>query len=394
MSASYELDLLSRLVQIDTDANVKTRYVECSNLIREEAEKLGLRTRSYDSRDLSDDKKPRPSVVVDLDVGAKESVLLATHYDVVPAGAGWRYPPFEMRVVGDRAYGRGTSDDKGAIASALSAMEQMSQSKNSRVNVSLLVTPDEEVGGRLGLGYLVNEVGIRGDAAVVLDADSEMVSIGASGVVWGKILVRGTQGHAGYPHKAVNAINLALPLLEQLSKYSKVRGKVRSRIPAPPGSPYRFIRGRFSLTILKSGEKENTIPGLCEARFDLRINPDEDGARAKRDLKKYFSRLVRRQNLRASLEFSSATLNNYFTTADASIVAKLLSALKMACGKDLPVAGELGGNDGHFFAASGIPVVCYGPSRSDTRFHGVDEFVHIKDLILMKKTIVNLCERW
>lgn len=67
-----------------------------------------------------------------------------------------------MELVGDRAYGRGTSDDKGAIAVAFSAMKELSQMKG-RVNISLLVTPDEEVGGKLGLGYLVNEVGIKGD---------------------------------------------------------------------------------------------------------------------------------------------------------------------------------------------------------------------------------------
>lgn len=116
---------------------------------------------------MSDDKKPRPNVVIDLDTGAEETILLAAHYDVVPAGTGWKLSPFKMEVVGDRAYGRGTSDDKGAIVAALCAMKEISQVK-SKVNLSFLVTPDEEVGGRLGLGYLVNEIGITGDAAVIL----------------------------------------------------------------------------------------------------------------------------------------------------------------------------------------------------------------------------------
>ena len=392
MNSSLELDFLSRIVAVDTDATTKTGYVECSDLIREEAEKLGLRTRTYDSRDLSDDKKPRPNIAVDLDVGADETILLAAHYDVVPAGNGWKHSPFQMEVVGDHAYGRGTSDDKGAIAAALSAMGDLTQTKN-KVNISFLISPDEEVGGRLGLGYLVNEVGVRGDAAVILDAGSEAISIGASGVVWGKVVVKGRQGHAGYPYRAINAISESLPLLERLAKYSRVREKVRSRIPAPPGSPHRFIYGRFSLTMLKAGEKENIIPGLCEARFDLRVNPDEDINKAKRHFRTYFSKLVREQKVKASLEFT-ATNPNYFTDPNESIVKKLLHAVEATSGKLLPVAGELGGNDGHYFARSGIPVVCYGPMRSGCRFHGVDEFVRIKDLVLTKRTIVNLCERW
>jgi len=392
LDVSEEVDFLSRLVEIDTDANTKAGYVECSNLIRAEAEKLGLRTRVYDAQDLSDDKKPRPNVIVDLDVGADQTILLAAHYDVVPAGTGWRHHPFQTEIVGDRVYGRGTSDDKGAIVAALSAMDELSHTKG-KVNLSLLATPDEEVGGRLGLGYLVNEVGIGGDAVVILDAGPEVISVGASGVVWGRVLAKGRQGHAGYPHKALNAIDLGLPLLVRLSRYSKVREKARSRILAPPGSPHKFIHGRFSLTMLRSGDKENIIPGLCEARFDLRINPDEDSAKAKRDFKVYFSKLVRKQRVRASLEFT-ATNPNYFTDPAEHVVKSFLRAVKLTSGRSLPVAGEFGGNDGHYFARAGVPVVCFGLSRSDCGVHGVDEFVYVKDLALVKKAIINLCKVW
>jgi succinyl-diaminopimelate desuccinylase len=392
MERPYELDLLSRLVEIDTDANTKTGYVKCSELIQKEAQELGMRTRVYDSGERSNDKKPRPNVVVDLDVGANETILLATHYDTVPEGTGWKHPPFKMEVVGNRAYGRGTSDDKGAIASALSAMKELSR-YHSRVNVSLLATPDEEVGGRLGLGYLVSEVGIRGDAAIVLDTSSEMISIGASGIILGSITVKGKQGHGGYPHMAVNAINLCLPLLQQLRKYSRLRENRRSSVPAPPGSPYKFIRGRFSLTMLRSGEKENIIPGLCEARFDLRVNPDEDLRNVRKDFSGYFRRIVRDQGAKAHLKFIEMN-EGYFTDPSERLVKRLSDAVSVACGKSLPLAGELGGNDGRYFAAIGIPVVGFGPSRSDTRFHGVDEFVYVKDLMLVKASIINLCRNW
>ena len=392
MEMSHELSLLSRLVQIDTDANTKVGYVDCAELIRKEAEDIGLKTQVYDSRDMSEDKKPRPCIVGDLDVGAEQRVLFAMHYDVVAAGTGWKQSPFQMRVVGERAFGRGTSDDKGAIVAALSAMKELLHTR-SRVNVSLLITPDEEIGGRLGLGYLVNEVGVRGDAAVVLDSSPEAVSIGASGIVWGKVLVKGKQGHAGAPHRALNAINMSIPLLQGLSEYSKTRERHTSRIPAPPNSPHKFIHGRFSITILRSGEKENIIPGVCEARFDLRTNPDENASEAKRELNRYFRKLTHRFHLKASLEYTQ-TNPSYFTSPKQPIVKKFVAAVKSTSGRTPRIAGEFGGNDGHYFAKHGIPVVCYGPSRADNRFHGVDEFVYIKDLDLTKRTIINLCREW
>ena len=393
MELSMDIDFLSRLVEIDTDSNLKTGYVACADVIRKEAESIGLRTEVYDSVEVAPDKKPRPNVIARLDVGARETVLLATHYDVVAAGTGWRHDPFKLVVEGDKALGRGASDDKGAIVCAMGALRELKE-RTPRVNTVLLACPDEEVGGELGLGYAVNHANVRGDAAIVIDASPAVVSIGASGILWGKIVVKGKQGHAGYPQLAKNAIDEAIPFLERLSKYAKIRERIRSKILAPPGSPHKQIWGRFTLTMLNAGEKENIIPGECEARFDMRVCPDENYERAKRDLERYFKKLRSAQKVKATLEFTQQTPSNYFTDPKHPIVARFVRAASKAFGRRIPVAGELGGNDGHFFSKVGIPVISFGPIRDDCRFHGVDEFVYLKDIELVKRTLVNLVSDW
>jgi len=393
LEVSREIGFLSRLVEIDTDSNLKTGYSACADVIRKEAESVGLKTEVYDSAEIAPDKKPRPNVIVRLDVGAHETLLFATHYDVVAAGTGWRHDPFKLFVEGDRAFGRGSADDKGAIVCAMGALREL-KTMSPKANVVLLACPDEEVGGELGLGYAVNHAKIRGDAAIVLDASPAVVSIGASGILWGKVVVKGKQGHAGYPQLAQNAIDEAIPFLERLSKYSKIRERIRSKIQAPPGSPHKQIWGRFSITMLNAGEKENIIPGECEARFDMRVCPDEDYERAKRDLEKYFKRLRSSQKVKATLEFTQQTPSNYFTDPEHPIVSRFSHAAREAFGRRIPVAGELGGNDGHYFSKVGIPVVSFGPIRDDCRFHGVDEFVYLKDIELVKRTLVNFVCRW
>lgn len=52
--------------------------------------------------------------------GARLGILC--HLDVVPAGDGWSYPPFECTEKGGMLYGRGTTDDKGPAVSALYAL--------------------------------------------------------------------------------------------------------------------------------------------------------------------------------------------------------------------------------------------------------------------------------
>jgi len=387
-----EVEFLSKLVKIDTNAQTKVGYTSCARLIEREANKLGLKTRVYDAVRETPDKKPRPSVVVDLDVGSKNTILLVTHYDVVPPGTGWKYDPFKLTIEKGRAFGRGSSDDKGSIVAALGALRHLGT--RSKINLSLVASPDEEVGGEFGIGHLLDHKYIDGDGAVILDASPDMVSVGASGVIWGRIVVKGKQGHAGYPHKAHNAIEAALPFLNDLREYSKIREKVRSRILAPPRSPHKYIWGRFSLTVLKAGEKENIIPGICEARFDLRVCPDEDYSTAKRDLKEYFDRLVSKHKIDASLEFPKHRFSNYYTDAKHPLVKNFQKAASIAAKKRLMICGELGGNDGHFFARKGIPVISFGVSRIECNFHGADEFVYLKDIKLVEKTVINFAKNW
>lgn len=393
LGVSREIAFLSQLVEINTDSNLKTGYSACADVIKREAESIGLKTEVCDSAEIAPDRKPRPNVIAHLDVSADETILLATHYDIVPAGSGWRHDPFRLVVEGARAYGRGAADDKGAIVCAMGALREL-KTMAPKANVTLLASPDEEVGGDLGLGYAVTHAKTAGDAAIVLDASPTVVSVGASGVLWGKIVVKGKQGHAGYPERAKNAIDEAIPFLERLSKYSKIRERVKSKIRAPPGSHHKQIWGRFSLTMLSAGEKENVIPGECEARFDLRVCPDENFEKAKRDFERYFRRVRSSEKVKATLEFTKETVSNYFTDPDHPLVTRFSRAVQGASGRRIPVAGELGGNDGHFFAKIGVPVISFGPIRDDCRFHGVDEFVYLKDIELVKRTIVNLACNW
>lgn len=74
-------------------------------------------------------------------------VGIVAHLDVVPAGEGWDTDPFTMTRKKDRVYGRGVSDDKGAVIASLYAMKLLRDSGfplNKRVR--LLMGCNEESG--------------------------------------------------------------------------------------------------------------------------------------------------------------------------------------------------------------------------------------------------------
>jgi succinyl-diaminopimelate desuccinylase len=387
-SLDYEINLLSRLVEIDTESVPKRGYSECASIIVEEAENNSLTAEIVDGEKGAKDGLFRPNVIVTLDSGSDTTLLLESHFDVVPPGTGWKYPPFELTVEDGKAYGRGSADNKSGIVAVMGALRQLS-GEELDINLKLVAGVDEEIGGRYGVDYVMSDWGLRGDAALIVDAGPENLFLGASGIIWGKIVVKGKQGHAGYPFKAKNAIEEAMRLIAEFENYRKLVEKKQSTLCAPLEAPRKFVWGRYSVTMIRAGEKENVIPGTCEVRFDRRLLPEEPLEEAERELNEFFQKALQKTGCEASLELVNRQ-QGYHTPKDLSFVQTVSESIRKTTGQSLPFAAELGGNDGSFFAKNGIPVVCYGTIRADTRYHGVDEFVYLQDVKNTRDLIINL----
>jgi succinyl-diaminopimelate desuccinylase len=387
-SLDYEIGILSKLVEINTESVSKKGYLECASIIVDEAENNSLEWEIVDGEEGAKDGLSRPNVIITLDSGSDTTLLLESHFDVVPSGNGWTVPPFKLMVDDGKAYGRGTSDNKSGIAAVMGALRQLKKEQLD-INLKLVAGVDEEIGGRFGVDYVMSEWGLKGDAALVVDAGPESLFLGASGIIWGKIMVKGRQGHAGYPFKAKNAIEEAMKLLSEFESYRKLVETKESKLHAPLKAPRKFVWGRYTVTMIRSGEKENVIPGACEVRFDLRLLPEESIVEAERELREFFQKAVEKTGIEASLELTNRQ-QGYHTPKEMVFVQTVSENIKKTTGESLPFAGELGGNDGSFFAKNGIPVVCYGTIRSDTCYHGVDEFVHLRDIQHIRNLIINL----
>ena len=186
-----------------------------------------------------------------------------------------------------------------------------------------------------------------------------------------------------------NAINEAMRLIDEFEKYRKLVEEKESILHAPSGSPRDYIWGRYSVTIIRAGEKENVIPGLCEFSFDRRLLPEEPLEQAEKELIDFFQGALERTGCEASLELVNRQ-QGYHTSKEFAFVQTVSENIRKTTGRTLPYSGELGGNDGSFFAKNGIPVVCYGTIRADTRYHGIDEFVYLQDMKNTRDLIVNL----
>ncbi len=388
----WEESFLRDMVQLDTNSDERKNYEECSTVVKKYCEGAGLTVEVFDSQH---DGIPQPNVVAMLDVGAKETILLCTHYDVVPAGdvEKWQYPPFDLTKKGGKVYGRGVTDNKGNVVAAVSAAKTLAESGKSKANLKILISPNEEIGGVWGIDYLINgPAKIRGDFAIVVDSSPNYVSVGASGVVAGTITVHGTQGHAGYPFKFNNAIHLSVPLLTVMLDYVDVRRKVTSKLPAPPGSPYQELWGRFSFTIFEAGSKTNVIPGKAGISFDCRLIPEEDPDTVEKELEEFLAQACEETGVEADVTFKVG-VNGWSSDSENKFVKIFHDAVKEVAGPSIPLSADLGGNDGHYFTKVGIPTACYGTIADDSNFHGIDEWLDLNDYERVKNALILFAEK-
>lgn len=254
--------------------------------------------------------------------GSLPPLLLMGHVDVVPAEADkWNHPPFSGALVDGIIWGRGATDMKQMVA-----MELMTMLLLKRNNVPLkrdvifMANADEETGGRMGAGWVVQNhpdliraeyaINEGGPTSIVIEDKVFFVcSTAEKGSARFTLRGRGEPGHASQPHKnnailplskaVTKLIETPLPLRVTKSARAQIEAMARyvndgqrnnllglldestyaqslAALPLPEPHKRRLnaaMRNTATPTILKAGSKINVIPAEAECQVDCRILP-------------------------------------------------------------------------------------------------------------------------
>ena len=250
--------------------------------------------------------------------GEKEPLLIYGHVDVVPAEAEkWSHAPFS----GDRAegclWGRGTLDMKDMVALELETMLLLARRKEAlKRDVIFAATADEESGGEMGAGWLVENHPelIRAEYALSEGAGSTIqvgpkrfygVRTAEKATSRFRLVATGSPGHGSIPRSdtAVHAIAEAVDRLYEtrlplhltqtarrlLSIFAEATGTqlptnideaaidaIASQLPIDLGRALQsIVRNTAVPTGLSAGTKINVIPSCAEAQVDARILPGQ-----------------------------------------------------------------------------------------------------------------------
>ncbi len=340
----------------------------------------------------------RVNLLATKDFGVAETVVIYTHLDVVPAGEGWSTPPFpaEPVVKDGRVYGRGVADSKGAVAALLTALNKMKErGLESRYNIRVALTTDEELGLYSGLCYFADEGLLQGDFLLCMDGDNEGVCVATDGVLNWELKVCGQSCHSSVPFLGVNAVEAAGLVIGELASLKK---KVESRESRAACSPRmseltgrRHTTAVFNVTMVSGGVKENIIPASCTLRGDRRYIPEERVEEVVQEFEEAVENIRRRHGLELELRCEPG-FPPMFTDPDEDWVKRVQAAASNSFGVQKEIIGVQGGLDvGYAVQKTGQPVCAFGVGSSvESNAHGADENVRLQDLENYVRFLVRL----
>jgi len=185
-------------------------------------------------------------------------LLFCAHLDTVPAGDGWRCPPFGGTIENGVCYGRGAVDDRGCCVALLLAAKQL-QSEGLAAGEIVIALSIGEEGNDPSLPRLLAELPPI-DAGIVCEPTDMRVATSQRGLMHVDLLTHGEQAHAARA-KGPGAIDLLLDDLQRLR-----------RLDWPPVDAL-LGPTRFTPTRLSAGVADNMTPPDAKARVDIRTTP-------------------------------------------------------------------------------------------------------------------------
>lgn len=321
--------------------------------------------------------------------GTGPTIALNAHGDVVPPGEGWSFDPYGGEVRDGRMYARGVAVSKSDIAGftfaldALKAAERAGAKLNG--NVELHLTYDEEFGGLLGPGYLLEQKATKPDYVIGASFSYAIVTA-HNGCLQFEVTVHGTATHGSMPETGHDALQAANAILNAIYGKLPDLAKIKSKVPGI-NTPTMLV-GQIA-----GGTNTNVVPGKVVMKMDRRLIPEENPAEVEAQVRAMIEGAVAgRTGIR--IEIKRILLANALKPlpGNAKLVAALQKHGERIMGEPIPAIGVPLYTDARLYGEAGVPVVLYGAGPRtvpESNAKRADENLLLEDL--RKATQVVAC---
>lgn len=214
---SHETNLTEQtreLIEIDSQ-NPPGDTREIFEYIKQFANTLGLQSKTVVENDI------KPNLLITLPGKTETKLLYNGHVDTVPYDTeAWTHDPLGEQD-GDRIYGRGATDMKGAAAAMLHTARAYAETGTvPPVTLEFAFVSDEESAGEAGLPVLLERNLLTADACVIgettCEAGLHSVTIADKGSIWLTLKANGTAAHGSRPPLGENAIDHLIEAVSEI----------------------------------------------------------------------------------------------------------------------------------------------------------------------------------
>jgi acetylornithine deacetylase/succinyl-diaminopimelate desuccinylase-like protein len=366
--------------------------------------------------------------------GERGPLLLQGHTDVVPADpAEWSRPPFGGEIADGCVWGRGALDMKGTVVMQLMAIVLAKRlGLRPRGDIIFCAVPDEETGGFLGAGWLVD------NHPDLVRAEASVSEVGGFSLYMGdtvyyplqvtekvgcqvRLRVTGQSGHGSQPirdgamaksarvlealtrsrlpmhvtpaaEQFIRALAESQPQLLSLLDPLRVGGAL-AELGAAGRMFEAILHNTASPTVIQGGSKTNVIPGSVEITLDGRLLPGQTSEEFLRELHDLIGDDAEVVEVRHTPSLTEAPLGGFFDE-----LVRIIEELEPGA-RAVP-ALVTGITDARHFARLGTPTYGFAPVklRRDmpfwSLFHGADERIPIEGLRFGLEALFRLVERY
>jgi succinyl-diaminopimelate desuccinylase len=324
------------------------------------------------------------NLVVRRHYGDGRVIGLNAHGDVVPPGDGWTHDPYGGEVIDGKLYGRAAAVSKSDFATytyALRALESLHAPLQG--GVELYFTYDEEFGGELGPGWLLDQHIVKPDLLIAAGFSYQVVTA-HNGCLQLEVTVHGKMGHAAVPQTAVDALQAATRILVALYQENT---RLRRSQSAVKGIDHGYINvGR-----IEGGTNTNVVPGKVLLKIDRRMIPEEDPTQVEAALRRLIDDAAAGQ-AGITVEVKRLLLARALVPLPGNrpLVEALSRHASALFGEAIEPSGTPLYADARLFAERGIPAVMYGAGPRtvlESNAKRADEHVVLDDLKRATKVV-------
>lgn len=339
------LNLLLDLIRIPSTESRPEEILRCGEFIASWLQKHGI-------NHILEVYNTTPSLLV-LPENRKTKVLLMSHFDVVEVDDTAQFQPYEQD---GRIYGRGSIDDKYAVALSLvlfrEHLKNLERNGKSQEDIcfGLLLTGDEEVGGANGAGKLVNN--LNTEYFIALDGGNPgHIVTKEKGVIALRLQAQGKAAHAARPWLGKSAFDTLI------GDYHRIQQLFTQQ------TDDHWHRTMVLANCHAGNGSTNIVPEQATATLNIRYTENDDPEKLVKEIK--------------ACTTSKVILDALDPVFDSGPSPYLDLLVKHSRGAG--VGFEHGASDAKFFSINGIPGAIWGANGNMSQ-HTDNEHIELESL--------------